>query len=322
MSEKLEVNYEVLYEIAGCFGDHEAITKSMYNVLKQHIDDLRKNGWVGEGADAFYAEMDELLLPALKRLQASMVQAENVVKTIATEFENAEDEAKAQLHHHFVQAPPDVAINDNMGVGNNDPSMNDNMGVAPSPKPEPDSSPAPQQPPIGFPPSGRSGDQLNGILNSFNVESNQRYEKFRDGNPNTYDTYCNLFAHDVAKKLGAPLPLYVTDGNGNITKWLGATNMTEWLNGNLNVPGQYSQGPANGWRELSHSEAVNAANGGHLVVAAGHGHMAVVRSGGNPGAGLNQVPIAQAGERNFSSGVIQNGWGQYASSVQFFVYKA
>lgn len=192
-----------------------------------------------------------------------------------------------------------------------------NGDAAPSPKPS-----APAKPPtVNLGDSGRTPQQMTAIIDSFNVQGNPRYAKFRDGNPATYDTYCNLFAADVAKKLGAPLPLYIADANGTPTKWLGATNMKEWLDGRLSVPGNYTQGPQNGWVKVSTADAVAASNSGYLTIAAGYGHMAVVKPGSNPNASQGDVLIAQAGENNFNHGAMKNGWGQYLDHAEFYIYK-
>lgn len=176
-------------------------------------------------------------------------------------------------------------------------------------------------PPSNIGDAPRTSQDLANRINSYNVESNPRYVKGRDGNPNTNDTYCNLFVHDVAKGMGAEIPLYVTDGQGTITKWLGATYMKDWLDGKLSVPGSYSQGPESGWMKVDHATAAAAANEGHVAVAAGHGHMAMVRPGTPAGAGKGDVMIAQAGARNFNNGSLSNGWGQWTNEAEFYIFK-
>jgi WXG100 family type VII secretion target len=189
--------------------------------------------------------------------------------------------------------------------------------TGPSPKPS-----APAKPPaFDLSDSEHTPQQMTALIDSFDVQGNPRYAKFRDGNPNTYDTYCNLFAADVAKKLGAPLPLYIADANGTPTKWLGATNMKEWLDGRLSVPGNYTQGPQNGWVKVSTADAVAASNNGYLTIAAGYGHMAVIKPGSSPEATKGDVLIAQAGENNFNHGAMKNGWGQYIDHAEFYTYR-
>lgn len=157
--------------------------------------------------------------------------------------------------------------------------------------------------------------ELTSIIDAFNVESNAKYAARGE------NTYCNLFASDVVQRLGAPLPLYVTNSQGEITDWLGATNMKEWLNGNLTSPGDYQQGTEVGWQRVDAATAANYANNGYVSVAAGYGHIAVVRPGTPTGAGKYDVMIAQAGGRNFNSGRVIDGWGSHADEVDFYVFK-
>lgn len=181
------------------------------------------------------------------------------------------------------------------------------------------SAAVPTAPPVAPLPIHGSGpyspQELGGIIDGFNVESNGRYAA-RNG-----DTYCNLFASDVVQKLGAPLPLYTPDENGKAVKWLGATAMKEWLNGNLDYPGIYQQGTEAGWQHVDAATAADAANNGYVAVVAGHGHIAVVRPGTPEGAGPNDVLIAQAGARNFNSGRVIDGWGRYINEADFYVFR-
>jgi len=187
----------------------------------------------------------------------------------------------------------------------------------------PRSQACPAKPTCGRQRAARSRGVCRQDRQLFNVASNPRYAKFRDGNPATYDTYCNLFASDVAKSLGAELPIFVHNNSGQI-RWLGAYDMTSWLAGSLNnAPGGYSgpQGPQHGWKPVDHGTAAAMANKGYVVVAAGAGHMAVVRPGTPAGAGLGDVRIAQAGERNFNDGRMIDGWGSKLGEARFFVHQ-
>jgi WXG100 family type VII secretion target len=305
MAETIQVDYEALNKIAASFGNSHETTQQMRDAISAHIDQLRAGGWIGEGADAFYAEMDNLLLPAFKRLAETMRNAEYTTKEIISEMQSAEEEAEQSLNNNMSGENGSAGNGGGGSGGSGNGNGGGNSGTGTNP---------------GNTSYGRTGQQLNQLLDSYKVESNLRYKKGKDGDPATNDTYCNLFASDVAKRLGAPLPLFVKDNNGN-TRWLGATAMKQWLEGKLDIPGSYQQGPASGWKKVSYADAVNAANNGGLVVTAGHGHMAVVRSGGNPTAGAGNVPIAQAGANNFSSGTVKNGWGQWTNEAEFYVYK-
>jgi LysM repeat protein len=157
-------------------------------------------------------------------------------------------------------------------------------------------------------PSARGGSTYADVINQFAVGSNPRYQ------PRGGATYCNIFAWDVTRAMGAEIPHWV-DGNGNPAavgrgRELDANNGHLWLQ---------QHGPRFGWREVSAEEAQRLANQGHPAVASwrnpgGIGHIAVVRPGEVTAAG---PAIAQAGSRNFNDGHVRDSFGN--RPVQYFV---
>ncbi|KFE72096.1 peptidoglycan-binding protein [Hyalangium minutum] len=166
----------------------------------------------------------------------------------------------------------------------------------------------PANAPLQGSPSNRNAATYADVIDQFAVGNNPRYAP-REGN-----TYCNIFAWDVTKAMGAEIPHWV-DGAGNPTgvgqgRELDANGVNRWLN---------THGPANGWRQVSAEEAQRLANSGHPTVASwnnpgGIGHIAVVRPGEANG---NGPAIAQAGARNFNDGHVRDSFGN--ANVQYFV---
>jgi WXG100 family type VII secretion target len=101
MAEQIEVNYEAMSTIRTQFADKANQIEQLKQGLESHIDALRSGGWIGQGANSFYTEMDQILLPALDRLNQALLEAENTVQSIVTEFEVAEDEAKSYVEFNF-----------------------------------------------------------------------------------------------------------------------------------------------------------------------------------------------------------------------------
>jgi peptidoglycan hydrolase-like protein with peptidoglycan-binding domain len=152
-------------------------------------------------------------------------------------------------------------------------------------------------------PGERSADAYNQALNQFAVGNNPRYRR-RNGN-----TYCNIFAWDVTKAMGAEIPHWV-DGNMNPSSpgaagaWeMSANSIARWLD---------RKGGENGWRQVSAAEAQVAANRGQPSIASwdnpgGIGHIGMIR----PGVLTNRGPaLAQAGSRNFNDGHVSDGFGR------------
>jgi predicted chitinase len=162
--------------------------------------------------------------------------------------------------------------------------------------------------PLKGDPANRNADTYADVIDQFAVGNNPRYAP-RGGN-----TYCNIFAWDVTKAMGAEIPHWV-DGAGNPTgvgqgRELDANGGHLWLQ---------NQGPSHGWREVSAEEAQQMANQGHPTVASWHnpggiGHIAVVR----PGEINERGPaIAQAGASNFNEGHVRDSFGN--ADVKYFV---
>jgi predicted chitinase/murein DD-endopeptidase MepM/ murein hydrolase activator NlpD len=162
--------------------------------------------------------------------------------------------------------------------------------------------------PLQGDPANRNADTYADVIDQFAVGSNPRHQP-RDGN-----TYCNIFAWDVTRAMGAEIPHWV-DGAGNPVgvgegRELDANGGHLWLQNN---------GPQHGWREVSAEEAQALANQGHPTVASWHnpggiGHIAVVR----PGEITDRGPaIAQAGGSNFNEGHVRDGFGN--ARPQYFV---
>jgi hypothetical protein len=138
----------------------------------------------------------------------------------------------------------------------------------------------------------RDAAAYDSVIDQFDVESNPRYRKNRDGRG---ETYCNIFVWDVTRAMTAEIPHWVNEGGDPAEVGCGrettANTIVAWLQ---------THGTRFGWRPLDPAGAQQLANRGCPVVAAwcndgGIGHVAVVR----PGTLTDEGPlVAQAGERN------------------------
>ncbi len=162
--------------------------------------------------------------------------------------------------------------------------------------------------PLQGSPANRNAATYADVIDQFAVGSNPRYQP-RGGN-----TYCNIFAWDVTKAMGAEIPHWV-DGAGNPA----AVGQGRELDANGGHLWLQNHGARHGWREVSAQEAQAMANQGHPTVASWHnpggiGHIAVVR----PGQINERGPaIAQAGARNFNEGHVRDSFG--SANVKYFV---
>ncbi len=88
-------DYEKLDQIAGRFGTEANLIESMYTELQSRMAPLEDGGWVGKGSDAFFAEMSQVVLPAVQRLRAALAEADNVTQRIVIIMQTAEEEASS-----------------------------------------------------------------------------------------------------------------------------------------------------------------------------------------------------------------------------------
>ncbi len=93
MAPRIRANYDELAEVANILTHQADETERLLQDVLRCVDALQNGGWVGGGADAFYAEMGELVCPGLQRLMAALHEASFATGSICQTFQNAESEA-------------------------------------------------------------------------------------------------------------------------------------------------------------------------------------------------------------------------------------
>ncbi|MBI1294621.1 WXG100 family type VII secretion target [bacterium] len=96
-NEIVRVDHEALEQVTGKFGTHAQATTETVRAIQRAYDPLKNGGWIGQGASAFYAEMDEQIIPALRRLAAALDQAEKTTAEIRALMRSAEEDAAAHF---------------------------------------------------------------------------------------------------------------------------------------------------------------------------------------------------------------------------------
>lgn len=93
MAEKIEVNYDQMEQVAGRFANQSQAVQETHQKVHNSMSKLENGGWEGRGSNAFFAEMNGEVLPALHRLQSAIEEANRITKQIVQTMHNAEDEA-------------------------------------------------------------------------------------------------------------------------------------------------------------------------------------------------------------------------------------
>jgi WXG100 family type VII secretion target len=94
MAEQIQVEYEVLSQIENRFVQLATDVQDMAAKIKTQQAALQQGGWIGRGSDAFYTEMDDLVMPAIGRLDQALEEAGQVLNRVARIFNEAEEESR------------------------------------------------------------------------------------------------------------------------------------------------------------------------------------------------------------------------------------
>jgi WXG100 family type VII secretion target len=91
----VRANYDDLAQVARIFSQHAALTERTLQDLRRQLETLRGGDWLGQGANAFYSEMDSEMLPTMGRLVQALGQAADTTRQISQIVHEAENQAAA-----------------------------------------------------------------------------------------------------------------------------------------------------------------------------------------------------------------------------------
>lgn len=97
MSGTIQINYEQSKEVAKRFEQQAEAGLQIAQQLRQSLQTLENAGWEGEGSEAYFAEMNGEMLPALERLRIALEQGGIKMGEIAAIFREAEEAASHAL---------------------------------------------------------------------------------------------------------------------------------------------------------------------------------------------------------------------------------
>ena len=89
----VQANYDQLETIASQFGSQAEAQAELYQRVNHLLQALQQGGWEGEGSEAFFAEMNDELFPAMRRLTEALAEARAVTLTVRNIVQTAEEEA-------------------------------------------------------------------------------------------------------------------------------------------------------------------------------------------------------------------------------------
>ncbi len=93
MAEVIRVDYEAVTKIASQFQNEAEAIQQILQMVQGAMTPLQNGGWIGQGSDAFFNEMESDILPAVGRLADALTQAGGVSRQISEIMQSAEEEA-------------------------------------------------------------------------------------------------------------------------------------------------------------------------------------------------------------------------------------
>lgn len=94
MADEIRVDYARLQQVATQFARQATAINQMQQQVKRRMGQLQ-GAWVGQGSAAFFAEMNDKVLPATDRLQRALRDASKTTQQIAQLMAQAEEDAAA-----------------------------------------------------------------------------------------------------------------------------------------------------------------------------------------------------------------------------------
>jgi WXG100 family type VII secretion target len=97
-ADRFRANYDELAQIAKSFGSEADAVVAMLETLSKNLEVLKNGAWVGVAADAFYQEMDSILLPSIRRLWHALSEGKVQTLQVRMMIQEAEREAARFLN--------------------------------------------------------------------------------------------------------------------------------------------------------------------------------------------------------------------------------
>ena len=95
MAQIRKLNYDDMNNIVGKFRSEAQEIDGMLKQTRGKVESLHNNQWVGQGADKFFNEMEQSVIPATGRLVDALNHAGDVAQKIADTIRRFDEETKS-----------------------------------------------------------------------------------------------------------------------------------------------------------------------------------------------------------------------------------
>jgi WXG100 family type VII secretion target len=95
MAGTTQVNYDDMQNIIKSLRSEEEEINQLLKQTQSKVESLHNNQWIGQGADQFFNEMEQSVLPAMGRLAHALGTGANVAQQIINIIHQADEETKS-----------------------------------------------------------------------------------------------------------------------------------------------------------------------------------------------------------------------------------
>ncbi|MEZ4864318.1 MAG: WXG100 family type VII secretion target [Caldilineaceae bacterium] len=117
MADIIRVDHEALAKVAASFDQQANATAQMLQQVLRAMKALQNGGWMGRSSEAFFSEMDQKVIPAVRRLIEALAAADKTTKEISNMMKSADEEASSGLRNEVNHQGGAAAAGVGAGVG-------------------------------------------------------------------------------------------------------------------------------------------------------------------------------------------------------------
>jgi len=99
MAGTTQINYDDMNGIVKTLKAEEDEIMNLMKQTKNKVDHLHGNQWVGEAADRFFNEMEQVVLPAMARLARALGVGADVAQEIMNTIRQADEETQSYFNN-------------------------------------------------------------------------------------------------------------------------------------------------------------------------------------------------------------------------------
>ncbi len=96
-SDEIKVEYDQLDQIRSRLSNQAQAIEQMLREILAAYDPLQDGGWMGQAANAFFAEMNGEVLPACQKLFNAMNDASQVTNEVSNIMKRGEQDAESLI---------------------------------------------------------------------------------------------------------------------------------------------------------------------------------------------------------------------------------